>query len=110
MVILLMISPVLPDIFMALVSFLGLNDKMEHFIAFFLSSFLLNRASCRMRHRLRNIAALLSFGILIELIQYFIPNRTASISDLLADLSGIVAFQLLFSIFLYIKKRKCRDK
>ena len=101
-----MLSPVLPDNFMALISFLGLNDKMEHFIAFFLLSFLLNRASSTMRHRLRNIAALLSFGIMIELIQYFIPNRTASILDILADLSGIVVFQLLFSMFLYMKKRK----
>ena len=108
-VILLMLSPVLPDTFMTLVSFIGLNDKMEHFIAFFLLSFLLNRASSTIKHRLRNIAVLLSFGIIIELIQNFIPNRTASISDILAGLLGIIVFQLLFSMFLYIKKEKYID-
>ena len=101
-----MMTPVLPTDFHAFISFLGLNDKGEHFIAFFLLSFLLNRASDTRIHRLRNMVALLTFGIVIELIQAYIPERGASIFDVFADLAGILVFQFLFSIYLFFKKRK----
>jgi len=101
-----MTIPILPADFHTFISFLGLNDKGEHFIAFFLLSFLLNRASDTGIHRLRNMAALLTFGIVIELIQAYIPERSASIFDVLADFAGILAFQFLFSIYLFFKKRR----
>ncbi len=106
----LMMSPVLPDTFTQFIAFLGLNDKGEHFIAFFFLSFLLNRASDTKIHRLRNVFALLSFGMVIELIQLFIPERGASLADFLADLAGILVFQLCFSSYLFLAKRKNRYK
>lgn len=105
-VLLLMLSPILPEKFETTMSFLRLNDKMEHMIAFFLLSFLLNRASSTIAHRTRNVLALLAFGIAIECIQYFIPNRSMSAYDVLADIAGIVLFQVLFSAYLYYLKRK----
>jgi len=104
-VLLLMLTPVLPKELEAFFTFLRLTDKMEHFIAFFLLSFLLNRASSTLAHRLRNVVALTAFGALIEVMQYFIPNRTTSLYDLLADMVGIFAFQVLFSIYLIIMKK-----
>ena len=101
-VLLLMLTPVLPEKLKALFTFLDLTDKMEHFIAFFLLSFLLNRASSTITHRFRNMFALSAFGLFIEVMQYFIPNRTTSLYDLLADMAGIFAFQVLFSIYLII--------
>ncbi len=100
-----MFTPVIPDKFTDMMFFLGLNDKEEHFIAFFLLSFLLNRASSTIKHRLRNVIALLTFGIMIEVIQYFIPNRSMSALDVLADFSGIIVFQVLFSIYIYFKQK-----
>jgi len=105
-VIALMLSPVLPDDFLDFISFLGFNDKGEHFIAFFLLSFLLNRASDTRIHRLRNVLALFSFGIVIECLQAFIPERGESIFDILANFAGILVFQLCFSMYLFFVKRK----
>ena len=104
----LMTIPILPADFHTFISFLGLNDKGEHFIAFLLLSFLLNRASDTRIHRLRNMAALLTFGIVIELIQAYIPERNASLFDVLADFAGILVFQFLFSIYLFFKKRRTK--
>ena len=106
LVIALMMAPELPDDFLKFIDFLGLNDKGEHVIAFFLLSLFLNRASSTGLHRLRNILALFSFGITIELMQLFIPERGTSINDALANLAGILIFQCLFSIYLFVKQRK----
>lgn len=105
-VIALMLVPVVPKEFQNFMHFLGLNDKAEHVIAFFLLSLLLNRASNTSIHRLRNIVALLSFGFVIEAVQMFIPGRSATFADFMANVFGILIFQVLFSIYLFLKKRK----
>lgn len=74
-------------------------DKVKHFSAFFTLSFLLNRASKTMKHRLRNMLALLFFGIAIEIVQIYIMYRSSSIYDIYADLAGILLFQFLFSLY-----------
>jgi len=80
-------------------------DKLKHFTAFFVLSFLLNRASSTITHRLRNISVLMGFGIFIEIVQLFFPTRESSIEDIIADSIGILVFQLLLSLFrLQIKK------
>lgn len=81
-------------------------DKMKHFTAFFVLSLLLNRASSTMKHRVRNMISLLLFGIFIEIIQIFIIYRSASIYDLYADAVGILLFQLLFSLYKFLRDRK----
>jgi len=74
-------------------------DKIKHFTAFFILSLLLNRASSTIAHRLRNMGALLGFGIFIEVVQLFSPVRESSIEDIIADSVGILVFQLLLSMF-----------
>jgi VanZ family protein len=78
-------------------------DKVKHFFAFFVLSFLLNRASSTIEHRIRNMGALLLFGISIEIIQLFFPTRESSIEDIIADSVGILVFQLSLSIIRFIK-------
>ena len=73
-------------------------DKLKHATAFFTLSFLLNRASSTIQHRLRNMGALLLFGIFIEFVQYFLPERESSILDVWADLARILLFQLSYSL------------
>ncbi len=82
-----------------------LSDKANHFIAFFTLSLLLNRASTKLHVRIRNALLLLGFGILIELLQAFLPYRESSILDIVADMVGIVAFQIFFGLYLLYKKR-----
>ncbi len=73
-------------------------DKIKHISAFFTLSLLLNKASSTLAHRFRNIIALLLFGLLIEVIQYFIPTRDSDWMDVLADFVGIMFFQVSYSI------------
>jgi len=80
-------------------------DKVKHFTAFFVLSLLLNRASSTIAHRLRNMGALIGFGISIEVIQLFFPARESSIEDIIADSVGILVFQLLLSVFRLFRLR-----
>ncbi len=86
-------------------------DKFLHASAFFVLSFLLNRASSSISTRIRNILSLLAFGILIEILQSFTGYREVSAADVLADLVGILLFQITYSFLLYLRelKRKRRD-
>jgi len=79
-------------------------DKLKHMSAFFLLSLLLNRASHSIITRFRNMGALLSFGFFIELIQFLTPGRTSSFLDILADLVGIILFQVSYSILKYVQQ------
>ena len=85
-------------------------DKAVHALAFFILSFLLNRSSSSIERRIRNIFSLLAFGILIEVLQSFTNYRTVSIGDVMADLLGILLFQLSYSLLKawQLKRRKKR--
>ena len=83
-----------------------INDKILHATAFFVLSLELNRASSTIKHRLRNIGALLAFGIFIEFAQSLTPAREASFYDIIADLIGILIFQIsYFLLKLYSQQR-----
>jgi VanZ family protein len=76
---------------MSLIDRAGINDKVEHFIAYAVLAALpsLDRFRCR---RLRaTIAFLFLLGALLELAQLLSPGRTCDWHDLLADSCGIVA-------------------
>ena len=79
------------------------EDKIKHTLAFFTLSLLLNRASSTLKHRVRNMISLLFFGIFIEVAQSFTGYRSPSFDDVLADLVGILLFQLLYSTYRFIK-------
>jgi len=85
-------------------------DKIKHITAFFTLSLLLNRASSTIAHRLRNMIALLLFGLFIEVAQYFIPSRDSDWMDVLADFIGILFFQLSYSSFKTLKELRERGK
>ena len=90
-----------------------LNDKIEHFSAFFILSVLLNLALIfqRKSYFLFKYAALvtiiisLSYGAIDELHQIFIPGRSADIRDWLADSTGVIlgvfVLNLVKSLFKY---------
>jgi len=86
------------------------GDKVLHASAFFVLSFLLNRASSTIHHRIRNMLSLLAFGILIEFLQSFTTYRTVSFWDVMADLVGILLFQLTYSILKEIQFQRNKKK
>lgn len=85
-------------------------DKVLHALAFFLLAFLLNRSSSSTTKRIRNILSLLAFGVLIEILQYFTGYREASIGDVLADLVGILLFQLTYSFLSFLRELRRKRK
>jgi len=88
------------------------GDKVLHASAFFTLSFLLNRASSSIHRRIRNMLSLLAFGILIEFLQSFTSYRSVSFWDVVADLVGILLFQLTYSLLkaIQLKRREKREK
>ena len=81
-------------------------DKLKHLTAFFTLSLLLNQASANIAQRFRNMTILLLFGIGIEFMQHYLPARTSSIEDIFADVGGILSFQVLYSVWKVVRKKR----
>jgi len=71
-----------------------INDKIAHGIAFFVLAFLYSH-SLGKDYAVRTIMILASFGLFIELIQYFLPWRSFSLLDWLADIIGIIGYDVI---------------
>jgi len=74
------------------------SDKVAHFIMYIFCS-----ASFYFLQFRYYILFSISYGILMEIIQYFIPWRSFSIADIIANSIGAVSFLLILK-FLYNKK------
>ena len=64
-------------------------DKANHFAAFLVLAFMLDRAHQRLGVK-GILIALGALGMAIEVIQYFLPYRDFSLLDWLADMTGVV--------------------
>ena len=81
----------------ALPSFTSLSDVFNHFIAFFVLAMFLD-FSFTPRYTY-NIVFLSMYGIFIECVQYFLPNRAFDMLDVVVDISGVVIYLLLKTSF-----------
>lgn len=70
------------------------NDKVKHILAFYVLSFLADYSVPGVKFKLGKGLAILGYGLLIEVIQYFLPYREFSLFDLAADAIGITAYVL----------------
>ncbi len=68
----------------------GINDKVAHILTFLLLGLLVRPAFPLLMNRLQPYLWLLSYGLGIEVIQYFIPSRSFSLLDLAADAAGLL--------------------
>jgi VanZ family protein len=71
------------------------NDKLKHLAAFLLLAQLSDAAFPRRPWNWRKFIPLLGYGLLLECIQYFVPNRFFSLADLLADAVGLGLYPLV---------------
>lgn len=71
-----------------------INDKLAHAITFFVLSFLYSH-TVGIRFGLRELILLAGLGLVIELIQYALPWRSFSWLDWLADIAGILGYELI---------------
>jgi VanZ family protein len=72
----------------------NMNDKVNHILAFYVLGFLADFSFPRKNFGLSKILPLLGFGLLIEVIQYFLPYRSFSLYDLAADAAGLAVYRL----------------
>jgi len=70
------------------------NDKINHILAFYVLALLADYSAPRTRFTLIKGLMILGFGLLIEVIQHFLPYREFSFFDLIADGIGIVVYAL----------------
>jgi len=89
------------SIFFELVASIPYGDKLGHFCLFGLLTLGVNFAFKLKSYKLISFniyvgsTVVLFFVLLEELSQYFIPSRTLDITDLLADVVGIITFSLV---------------
>jgi VanZ family protein len=81
----------------------SMNDKVKHVLAFLLLTCLFSLAY---EIRIAFIAAILfMLGAVIEGVQYFLPQRQASVWDMIASAAGVILFLALKRLW-----DICRDR
>lgn len=84
-------------------------DKANHFIAFFTLYVTLSLGYSKLEI-FKKVVLLLAFGLQIEIVQYFLPNREFSLLDVVADGVGIVFGLVVAKAFWYVMDTKMSDK
>jgi len=82
-------------------------DKANHFIAFFTLYVTLSLGYPKLEV-FKKVALLLAFGLQIEIVQYFLPNREFSLLDVFADGVGIVLGIVAVKALWYVMDTKVR--
>ncbi|MBD3808821.1 MAG: VanZ family protein, partial [Epsilonproteobacteria bacterium] len=77
-------------------------DKANHFIAFIILYVTLSLGYPKLEV-FKKVLILLTFGIQIEAVQYFLPNREFSLLDVLADGVGIIMGMIVVRRLWYIR-------
>lgn len=99
---------------LAIITFFGLNkggpelprvinDLVQHFSGYLVLMILAILAY--EKRQLAMFVSLFMYSILIEVIQYFLPYRTFSLADILANLCGLVSGAVLWLCFRYFSKK-----
>lgn len=79
-----------------------LNDKVSHVLAFAALAFLSDFSFPNKKFAPAIVPWLLSYGLLIEVVQYFFPYRSSSVLDWIADAIGIGVYLLAVPILKHI--------
>ena len=78
------------------------NDKVGHFLAYSTLSFQVFLLCNTLKQRIIGILLIISYGILMEFIQGFVPGREPSFYDMIANSSG--TFFSLGVVYLFQKQ------
>ena len=83
---------------------LGKSDKLNHFLAYAILSLNFGFISTKIRSYFIGIPFLITYGLLIEFFQGFVPGRDPSFYDALANFVGVFSGFFIFCLFSRIKK------
>jgi len=85
------------------------NDKLNHFLAFYLLALLVDYSFPSVKFHYIKILSLVGYGATIEMVQFFAPSRSCSLYDLLADTIAIFSYIItreLLRFIVYSRKTK----
>lgn len=82
-------------------------DKAKHFVAFLVLAGLSDFSFPERRFDFFNLLLLVAYGLLIEVIQWYLPYRYFSLLDLVADALGGFCYLSMATALLPIKSRLC---
>jgi VanZ family protein len=77
-------------------------DKANHIAAFYALAFLIDFSFPATNAAIAKAMGLLGYGILIEVVQSFIPNRMASFLDVAADGMGIALYSISLPLLRHV--------
>lgn len=70
-------------------------DKLVHVLVFLVLAFLADAGWPEKPYSPIKYLPLLGYGLAVELLQHYVPTRTTSLADLLADGTGLALYGLL---------------
>lgn len=76
----------------------SINDKINHFVAFFILALFLDFSFPNFNFNMSKIILLITYGFSLEMIQHFLPHRMFSLIDLVADTVGLAVYGLLIPL------------
>ena len=79
-----------------------INDKINHAFAFYTLALLVDFSWPRTPFRAPKFCPLLAYGLVIEVVQYFLAYRTFSVLDLGADAVGLFFYWFTVPLLLRI--------
>ncbi|MCK5902444.1 MAG: VanZ family protein [Cocleimonas sp.] len=85
-----------------------LNDKLIHVIVFFCFAVLVDLSTARKPFWLYKGLPLLVYGACIEIMQYFTPDRSFSLLDWVADLSGILLYFVIKRLLVWHEQSRIK--
>ncbi len=84
----------------------NINDKVSHLLAFLALAVVADYSFPQKDFIISKGLPLLAYGIGIEIVQYFIPYRSFSVLDMIADASGLVVYLLLIPFLNHVVIRQ----
>ena len=78
------------------------SDKIRHALAFSTLALLADFSFPQSRFQAGKIAGLLGYGMLIEVIQYFLPYRSAEVLDVVADAAGLLVYAAVIPLLRHV--------
>ena len=84
----------------------SVNDKLAHMLGFLVLAFLVHGSWPDREFGWKQILPLIAYGLAMETLQHFIPNRSFSLLDLVADIGGIVLYLLMIPLISRILGKK----
>jgi len=89
----------------ALPPLVNFSDLLNHAIAFAVLFILLKIAHPNLILK-QSVTSLTAYALWIEAVQYFLPTRFASLSDVLADSVGILIGYALYKLFFHFNTKR----